>query len=59
MSTRLYANREMALVYLVPLAAFAAVTAIAEAAGAVNLGTAMGIGQLAFAASVVAVLLRA
>jgi len=37
---------------------FAAVTAIAELAGAANLGTAMGIGQIAFAAGLVALLLK-
>lgn len=41
-----------------PLAAFAAVAAIAELAGAANLGTALGIGQVAFAAALVYVLLR-
>ena len=37
---------------------FAAVTAVAELAGAANLGTAMGIGQIAFTIAVVALLLR-
>jgi hypothetical protein len=37
---------------------FASVTAIAELAGAANLGTAMSIGQIAFAASLVALLLK-
>jgi len=37
---------------------FAAVTAIAELAGAANLGTAAAIGQIAFAAALVALLLR-
>jgi hypothetical protein len=41
-----------------PLAAFAAVAAIAELAGAANLGTALGIGQIAFAVALVYVLLR-
>ena len=38
-------------------AAFAAGTALAAAAGAVNFGTALAIGQLAFAAALVWVLL--
>jgi hypothetical protein len=37
---------------------FAAVTAIAELAGAANLGTAMGFGQIGFALALAAVLLR-
>jgi len=37
---------------------FAAVTAIAELAGAANLGTAAGFGQIAFAVALVALLLR-
>ena len=37
---------------------FAAVTAIAELAGAANLGTAASIAQIAFAAALVALLLR-
>ena len=40
------------------LALFAAVTAIAYAAGAANLGTAAGIGQIAFAIGLVWMLLR-
>jgi hypothetical protein len=40
------------------VAVFAAVTAIAELAGAANLGTAAGIGQLAFTAALLALLLR-
>jgi hypothetical protein len=43
---------------LVPFAVFAIAAVIAELAGAINLGTALGIGQLAFAAAVVVVLLR-
>jgi hypothetical protein len=39
-------------------AVFAAVTGIAELAGATNLGTAAGFGQIAFAATLVALLLR-
>jgi len=37
---------------------FAATTAIAELAGAANLGTAMGIGQIAFALTLIWLLLR-
>ena len=37
---------------------FAAVTLVAELAGAANLGTALGIGQIAFAAALVWLLLR-
>jgi len=40
------------------VAVFAVVTAIAELAGAANLGTALGIGQIAFVAALVALLLR-
>jgi hypothetical protein len=40
------------------VAVFAVVTAIAELAGAANLGTAAGIGQLAFTAALVALLLK-
>jgi uncharacterized membrane protein (DUF485 family) len=40
------------------LAVFAATTAIALAAGAANLGTAMGIGQIAFAIVLVWLLLK-
>jgi hypothetical protein len=39
-------------------AVFAAATAIAELAGAKNLGTALGIGQIAFAVALVALLIR-
>jgi hypothetical protein len=42
----------------IPLAAFAAVAVIADLAGAANLGTALGIGQVAFAVALVYVLLR-
>ena len=38
---------------------FAAVTAVAEAAGADSLGIALGIAQIAFAVAVVGLLLRA
>jgi hypothetical protein len=40
------------------LGVFAATTAIALAAGAANLGTAMGIGQIAFAIVLVWLLLK-
>jgi hypothetical protein len=40
------------------LGAFAAATAIAAALGAANFGTALGFGQLAFAATLIWVLLR-
>ena len=40
------------------VAAFAAVTGIAELAGAANLGTALAIGQIAFALALVFVLVR-
>jgi len=40
------------------VAAFAAVTLVAELAGAANLGTAMTFGQLAFAAALVWLLTR-
>ena len=37
---------------------FAAATGLAELAGAANLGTAMGFGQIAFAIALVTLLLR-
>jgi hypothetical protein len=40
------------------LGIFALATAIAELAGAANLGTAAGIGQIAFALALMALLLR-
>jgi hypothetical protein len=43
---------------LVLLAAFAGATAIAELAGAANLGTALAFGQMAFVIALVAVLWR-
>ena len=43
---------------LVLLAAFAGATAIAELAGAANLGTAMAFGQMAFVIALVAILAR-
>jgi uncharacterized membrane protein (DUF485 family) len=44
---------------LVLLGAFAAGTAVAELAGAANLGTALAFGQIAFAIALVATMLRA
>ncbi|WP_372791568.1 hypothetical protein [Paraconexibacter sp.] len=43
---------------LILLAAFAVGTLVAELAGAVNLGTALAFGQLAFAIALVLVLVR-
>lgn len=40
------------------VAVFALVTLVAELAGAANLGTALGIGQIAFMAAAVYLLLR-
>jgi hypothetical protein len=40
------------------LGVLAAVTALALAAGAPNLGTALGVGQIAFVVALMAVLLR-
>lgn len=48
----------MARALLILAAAFAAGTSIALLAGAINLGTALGVGQLAFAGALVFVLLR-
>ncbi len=42
----------------IPVAVFAAVTALAELLGAANLGTAAAFGQIAFMAAVVYVLVR-
>jgi hypothetical protein len=39
-------------------AAFAAATGLAELAGAANLGTALGFGQIGFALALIALLLR-
>jgi hypothetical protein len=47
-------SRQLALLAL----AFLAGIALATALGAVNLGVALGVGQLCFAAALVAVLLR-
>jgi hypothetical protein len=43
---------------VVALAAFGIGVGVAEAAGAINLGTAFGIGQIVFAATCVYMLLR-
>jgi hypothetical protein len=40
------------------LGVFAAVSAVAELAGAANLGTALGIGQIAFTIALVVLLLK-
>jgi hypothetical protein len=50
-------SRSMATNLAIPLAAFAVVALIAQLAGAANLGVALGIGQVAFAATAVWVLL--
>ena len=42
----------------IPLAAFVLTSLVAELVGAANLGTALGIGQIAFVLAVVFVLLR-
>lgn len=47
-----------ALQALLLLAVFAGATAIAKLAGAANVGTAMGIGQIAFAIALVYLMLR-
>jgi hypothetical protein len=43
---------------LIPAAAFGAGVGLAELFGATNLGTAFGIGQIAFALALVGVILR-
>jgi hypothetical protein len=48
----------MARSLLIMIAAFALASGLAGALGAVNLGTALSFGQIAFAASAVYVLLR-
>lgn len=48
----------IALQALILVAVLAAVTAVAELLGAANLGTALGIGQIAFTAVLVYLLLR-
>ncbi len=59
MSFEPYAPRVgLAAKLAVPLGAFALVTAIAAAAGAANLGTAMTFGQITFAIVAVYVLVR-
>ena len=45
--------------YAILIAAFAGATAVAEAAGAANLGTALAFGQIAFTLALVGVLLWA
>ena len=44
--------------FAITLGAFALATLLAELLGAENLGTALGVGQLAFVAAVVFVILR-
>ena len=51
--------RRIAVDVAVLIAVFAVTAAIAELAGAANLGVALGIGQVAFAIALVVVLLRA
>jgi len=48
----------LGLQILIAFAAFGIGVGIAEAAGAINLGTAFGIGQITFAATCVFLLLR-
>jgi hypothetical protein len=43
--------------FLIPLSIFGAAVGVAELAGAINLGTAFGIGQIFFAIALVYVLL--
>lgn len=54
-----YAGRPVGLAakLAVSLAVFAVAALVAEVAGAANLGTALGIGQVAFAVALVALLL--
>lgn len=52
------AGRRIPVDLAVLVAVFGATTGIAELAGAVNLGTALGVGQVAFALAVVVMLLR-
>ncbi|GAC1322079.1 MAG: hypothetical protein NVSMB25_16730 [Thermoleophilaceae bacterium] len=52
-----YADRVLRLL-LISIAAFVAAAGIAGIAGAANLGTALGVGQLAFAGTCVVLLLR-
>lgn len=51
-------RRHIATDLLIVLGTFAAVTLIALAAGAANLGTAMTFGQMAFAGALVAVIVK-
>ena len=48
----------MALRLAILAAVFAATTGLAEAFGAANLGTAMGVGQLAFVGALMVLLLK-
>jgi hypothetical protein len=52
------AGRRIALDLAILIAVFAATAAVAELAGAANLGVALGVGQVAFALAVVVLLLR-
>jgi hypothetical protein len=52
-------RRRVALDVGVLIGVFAVTAAIAELAGAANLGVALGVGQVAFAIALVVVLLRA
>jgi hypothetical protein len=51
-------RRHAAVSLAIMIGAFAAVTGIAELAGAANLGTAMAFGQMGFALALVYVLLK-
>jgi hypothetical protein len=51
-------SRRVALDVALLIAVFAVTAAIAELAGAANLGVALGVGQVAFAIALVVVLLR-
>lgn len=51
-------SRSAAIDLALMIAAFAAATAVAELAGAPNLGTAMSFGQIAFALAAIYVVLR-
>ena len=52
-------GRRLAIDFGILAAVFAATVGIAELAGAANLGVAIGVGQVAFAVVLVALLLRA
>jgi hypothetical protein len=58
MRTRLRHNHPMLVDLSIILGAFVLGTALAGALGAANLGTALAFGQIAFAAAVVAVIVR-